>query len=101
LPPAPSSPLVPYTTLFRSRSTTRLRDHVVSAVITSGRAASEVARAHGVSWWLVQAALAAAAVVLPTVDDVRVTRLGVDEHRYRSDRKSTRLNSSHVSISYA
>ncbi|MDN5901296.1 MAG: ISL3 family transposase [Brachybacterium sp.] len=69
-----------------ARSTTRLRDQVVSAVITSGRAASEVARAYGVSWWLVQAALAAAAVILPDVDDVRVRRLGVDEHRYRSVR---------------
>ena len=69
-----------------ARSTTRLRDQVVSAVITSGRAASEVAQAHGVSWWLVQAALAAAAVALPAVDEVPVTRLGIDEHRYRSVR---------------
>ena len=70
-----------------ARSTTRLRDQVVSAVIRSGRAASEAARAHGVSWWLVQAALSAAAVVLPDVDgDVRVRRLGVDERRYRSVR---------------
>ncbi|SJN38283.1 Mobile element protein [Luteococcus japonicus LSP_Lj1] len=45
-------------------------------MIRSGRAASEVARAHGVSWWLVQAALSAAGVVLPDVDDVRVRRLG-------------------------
>ena len=67
-----------------ARSTTRLRDQVVSAVITSGRAASEVARAHGVSWWLVQAALAAAAVVLTDVEATRVRRLGIDEHRYRS-----------------
>ena len=71
---------------YRARSTTRLRDQVVSAVLTSGRAASEVARAHGVSWWLVQSALAAAAVVLPAAEDVRVTRLGIDEHRYRSVR---------------
>lgn len=69
-----------------ARSTTRLRDQVVSAVIRSGRAASEVARAHGVSWWLVQAALSAAGVALPDVDDVRVRHLGVDEHRYRSVR---------------
>lgn len=67
----------------RARSTTRLRNQLVSAVITSGRAASEVARAHGVSWWLVQAALSAAAMVLPAVDDVPVTRLGIDEHRCR------------------
>lgn len=69
-----------------ARSTTRLRHQVVSAVITSGRAASEVARAHGVSWWLVQAALAAAAVVLTDVEATRVRRLGIDEHRYRSVR---------------
>ncbi|AZU01077.1 ISL3 family transposase [Brevibacterium linens] len=69
-----------------ARSTTRLRDQVVSAVITSGRAASEVAPAHGVSWWLVQAALAAAAVVLTDVEATRVRRLGIDEHRYRSVR---------------
>lgn len=59
-----------------ARSTTRLRDQVVSTVITPGRAASEVARAHGVSWWLVQAALSAAARVLPEVDERRVRRLG-------------------------
>ena len=69
-----------------ARSTTRLRDQVVSAVITSGRAASEVAPAHGVSWWRVQAALAAAAVVLTDVEATRVRRLGIDEHRYRSVR---------------
>ncbi|WP_343908121.1 ISL3 family transposase, partial [Brachybacterium fresconis] len=69
-----------------ARSTTRLKSDLVSAVITSGRAASEVARAHGVSWWMVQAALAAATMLLPSVDTVHVTRLGVDEHRYRSVR---------------
>ncbi|NYF97437.1 hypothetical protein BJY20_000829 [Janibacter cremeus] len=59
----------------------------MAAVIDSGRAAAEVARAHRVSWWLVQSALTSAAtLVLPGVDDVLVTRLGVDEHRYRSVR---------------
>ena len=43
-----------------ARSTTRLKEQVVAAVITSGRAVSEVARAHGVSWWLVAAASSAA-----------------------------------------
>ena len=70
-----------------ARSTTRLKDQVTAAVIDAGRAVAEVARARGVSWHLVQAALsAAAAVVLPDVDDVPVTRLGIDEHRYRSVR---------------
>lgn len=70
-----------------ARSSQRLKEQVVAAVIDSGRAVAEVARAHRISWWLVQAALTrAAATVLPDVDDVIVTRLGIDEHRYRSVR---------------
>ena len=38
------------------------------------------------SWWLVQAALLAAVVLLPDVDTMTVRRLGIDEHRYRSVR---------------
>lgn len=70
----------------RARSTMRLRQALVEAVIDSGRAASETARAHRVSWWLVQAAVTAAAVLLPEPDAVPVLRLGIDEHRYRSVR---------------
>jgi len=70
-----------------ARSTARLCHALVAAVVVSGRAASEVARAHRVSWWLVQAMLTAAAdVLLPDPDQVPVRRLGVDEHRYRSVR---------------
>lgn len=69
-----------------ARSTLRLKEQVVTAVIDAGRAASEVARAHGVSWWLVQAALSAAATLVPDVDEVPVMWLGIDEHRYRSVR---------------
>jgi transposase len=54
--------------------------------VVSGRAASEVARAHRVSWWLVISMLTAAADLLTDPDDVLVRRLGVDEHRYRSVR---------------
>lgn len=70
----------------RARSTTRLREALVEAVTASGRAISETARAHAVSWWLVQAALTAAAVLLPDVDERPATRIGIDEHRYRSVR---------------
>lgn len=70
----------------RARSTARLRKALVAAVVVSGRAAAETARAHGVSWWTVQAALSAAVVMLPDVDAVLVPRLGIDEHRYRSVR---------------
>jgi len=70
-----------------ARSTARLCQALVAAVIVSGRAASEVAGAHRVSWWLVTSMLTAAAdVLLPDPEQTRVRRLGVDEHRYRSVR---------------
>jgi transposase len=69
-----------------ARSTARLAQALVAAVVVSGRAASEVARAHRVSWWLVQSVLTAAADLIGDPDNVPVRRLGVDEHRYRSVR---------------
>jgi hypothetical protein len=75
--------------LAYARSTARLAGALVAAVVVSGRAAREVARAHRVSWWLVASMLTAAAGVLLTdPDDVPVRRLGIDEHRYRSVRFS-------------
>ena len=47
-----------------ARSTARLREALVQAVVVSGRAAAETARAFAVSWWAVQAALSAVAVLL-------------------------------------
>ena len=79
---AEATPQVPR----RARSTRRLRDALVSAVINSGRAAAEAAAAHGVSWWLVQDALNHAATRLPDVDTLRPRMLGIDEHRFRSVR---------------
>jgi transposase len=70
----------------RARSTSRLRDALVAAVIISGRSVAESARAHRVSWWSVQAALSTVVVLLPSVGQVLVRRLGIDEHRYRSVR---------------
>jgi transposase len=69
-----------------ARSTARLCQALVAAVVVSGRAASEGAHAHRVSWWLVQAMLSAAADLITDPDDVGVRRLGVDEHRYRQVR---------------
>ena len=71
---------------MRAGSTTRLNNALVGAVIGSGRSAAETARAHAVSWWSVQSALSAVAVLLPPVDRLPVHRLGIDEHRYRSVR---------------
>ncbi|WP_364748855.1 ISL3 family transposase [Arthrobacter sp. LAR12-1-1.1] len=71
----------------RARSTGRLRDHVVDAVINSGRAVSETAAAFAVSWWTVRAALTEACLLtLPDVDELRPRMLGIDEHRFRSVR---------------
>ncbi|PYI63902.1 ISL3 family transposase [Arthrobacter livingstonensis] len=69
-----------------ARSTARLKETLKNAVIDSGRAASEVATAFGVSWWLVNTVVVAAAAALPSVDLLAPARLGIDEHRYRSVR---------------
>lgn len=58
------------------RCTTRVKTAVPDAVIDSGRAVSEVAGAFGVAWWTVQATVNAAAVLLPSVDDRHIRRLG-------------------------
>ncbi|KRE71192.1 ISL3 family transposase [Arthrobacter sp. Soil762] len=79
----------------RARSTGRLRDHVVDAVIRSGRAVSETAAAFGVSWWMVRAALNEACLLtLPDVDELSPRMLGIDEHRFRSVRFFRDLGSS-------
>ena len=57
-----------------ARSTGRLRDQVVDAVIRSGRAVSETAAAFGVSWWTVRAALNEASFL--TLPDVRNSARG-------------------------
>ncbi|WP_427130536.1 ISL3 family transposase [Pseudarthrobacter sp. S9] len=71
----------------RARSTGRLRDHLVDAVIRSGRTVSETAAAFAVSWWMVRAALNEACLLrLPDVDELSPRMLGIDEHRFRSVR---------------
>lgn len=72
---------------YRARSTTRLRNHLVDAVIRSGRAVSETAAGFAVSWWMVRAALNEASLLrLPDVDALSPRMLGIDEHRFRSVR---------------
>lgn len=70
-----------------ARSTARLRDQVVDAVINSGRAVSATAAAFAVSWWTVRAALTEASfLTLPDVDRPSPRMLGIYEHRFRSVR---------------
>ena len=78
-----STPQVPR----RARSTSRLRDQLVDAVIRSGRAVSETAAGFAVSWWMVRAAVTEACLLrLPDVDKLSPRMLGIDEHRFRSVR---------------
>lgn len=78
-----STPQVPR----RARSTSRLRDQLVDAVIRSGRAVSETALGFAVSWWMVRAAVTEAYLLkLPDVDQLSPRMLGIDEHRFRSVR---------------
>ena len=70
----------------RARSTRRLRETLLEAVIDSGRAVSETARAFGISWWLVQQVISEAVLCPPDVDLLAPRMLGIDEHRYRSVR---------------
>ena len=78
-----STPQVPR----RARSTSRLRDQLVDAVIRSGRAFSETAAGFAVSWWMVRAAVTEACLLrLPDVDKLSPRMLGIDEHRFRSVR---------------
>src|SRR5437660_5136093 len=74
----PRSTLFPYTTLFRSPGWRRNRAH--GGLPRGARAAAHAAGGRGLR-------------PLHRQDDVRDDR--------RQDRKSTRLNSSHVAISYA
>jgi len=66
----------------RARCVARLRNALLEAVLNAGRAVDEIAAAHGVAWWTVQAVINAATLTLPCVDDIKVTEVGVDEHRF-------------------
>ena len=55
----------------RARCVTRLRDALLDAVLNAGRAVDEIAAAHGVAWWTVQAVINAATLTLPCVDDIK------------------------------
>jgi len=75
-----------------ARSTGRLREALVAAVTTSGRATSEVAIAFSVSWSLVQTTLTAAAALITDVDTMVVRRIGIDEHRHEHSSPRTHIH---------
>src|SRR5207253_6587901 len=90
-PPAPPSPLFPYTTLFRSYPTT-------------GTPPVRAARTAEIESSIHRSRCAIAALSLVSVSITGMRRCSQNAQRERwmeEDRKSTRLNSSHVAISYA
>src|SRR5438034_6738971 len=78
----PSSPLFPYTTLFRSRGRIELRGSPIG-----GLAPHRIARK--------------GLILIPQGDSLFPGLPVRDNLRNQEDRKSTRLNSSHTVISYA
>ena len=86
-PPCPRKTFTQASTAVRPRGrvTERLRDQVATAIATSNRAVSDVAREYGLSWPTAHKALVAAAVRwLP--EPAPTSRLGIDETRFRSVR---------------
>src|SRR5438045_5248118 len=89
-PRPPRSTLFPYTTLFRSRRGRggRAARRNISAIIDPGSANTKIANP--------RRARAKREGALPCQRHARLWR-----NQVRRDRKSTRLNSSHLGISYA
>src|SRR5699024_11478357 len=96
LPHAPSSPLFPYTTLFRSLSDQEVREQLEGFAAEAGVEKTEFSDG---ALDVMRVSLVAGQL-LNGPDAERAT-IEVTELLEDRDRKSTRLNSSHVSISYA
>src|SRR5690606_41963568 len=95
---APPSTLFPYTTLFRSAASVRL----VRRRARFRAAESVVTRVRELGIPIITDAEVTAMFGDDRVREVEITQKGADPVRVPAeDRKSTRLNSSHVKISYA
>src|SRR5207249_9955225 len=93
-PPHPHSPLFPYTTLFRSISIDKSRRTTVPQRQQTSTAPSTPQQQ--------QVIMEALEKVITAINQADVSEQEKNEAKsLLRDRKSTRLNSSHVSISYA
>src|SRR5207253_9167218 len=93
----PRSTLFPYTTLFRSQAVIRVDGQTGAIVVCAGLPDEEVQQRQPPLDQLHEASRGAEADVLI---ESREAGIG-DQALELGDRKSTRLNSSHVAISYA
>lgn len=71
---------------FRAKITTRLAGKVIDELAAEPRSVSAVAAANGVSWRTVMGLVTSTVHLVHDPDAVRVRRLGIDEHRFRSIR---------------
>src|SRR3712207_7455776 len=98
----PRSTLFPYTTLFRSAGLAGTGDLVATVVATGSRnrRAGELLGS-GMPAEEIGHALGQTAEALDTLPLLAARLAGEGAERRATDRKSTRLNSSHANISYA
>src|SRR5207249_7588894 len=94
-------PHFPYTTLFRSGEV-RPRTCATARIRPAGLSDTDMPIGHDVAPASEQAMLESLKKLVAdlTGETRQAERFAENDYRVRSDRKSTRLNSSHVSISY-
>src|SRR5690606_41113836 len=97
--PAPQSTPFPYTTLFRSTGLRVEADHLRVGELVDERQRVAHGGQQDVAARLVRLRLDREAQIVPLADHVLAEQ--VEGLLHAVDRKSTRLNSSHVKISYA
>src|SRR5699024_12408343 len=101
LPPPPPSPFFPYTTLFRSRSRLQLQAQACRELPQGGGQGQSLRLLPRPFDRLQGAGRDPAAPLRHRSRRVGQGGNDAQNRRQEEDRKSTRLNSSHVSISYA
>src|SRR5207302_10250133 len=100
LPRTPWSPLLPYTTLFRSKRAVAVVGFVTEIVTDFVTPAYDAVNVAGIVPPTARDDTVNAALVDPA-GTVTLVLTSSGSVAVRTDRKSTRLNSSHVKISYA
>src|SRR5690606_40442647 len=95
--PPPTSPLFPYTTLFRSRDNAVVDDMSLKVVTQRAPTAEELADLK----FAFRVAKHVKSNAIVYARNGATVGIGAGQMSRVEDRKSTRLNSSHVKISYA